>query len=54
MIQSKRGWPAGTTNIALDAAGKLDFGKRFRYESDMAAYTVSVISVRAWHCVASR
>ena len=54
VIQSKQGWPAGTTSIALDAAAKFDFGKRFRYQSDMAAYTVSVISVRAWHCVAPR
>ena len=48
VIQSKQGWPPGTTNIAPGATARFDFGKRFRYQSDMAAYTVSVISVRAW------
>ena len=48
VIQSKQGWPAGTTNIAPGATARFDFGKRVRYQSDMAAYTVSVVSVRAW------
>lgn len=48
VIQAKQGWPAGTTNIAPGAAAKFDLGKRFRYQSDMASYTVSVIAVRAW------
>ncbi len=48
VIQSKEGWPAGTTNIAPGAAAKFDLGKRFRFQTDMASYTVSVISVRAW------
>ena len=48
VIQSKEGWPAGTTNIAPGATAKFDLGRRFRYQSDMAAYTVSVIAVRAW------
>lgn len=48
VIQAKQGWPAGTTNIAPGAAAKFDLGRRFRYQSDMASYTVSVIAVRAW------
>ncbi len=48
VIQSKEGWPAGTTNIAPGATAKFDLGRRFRYQSDMASYTVSVIAVRAW------
>jgi hypothetical protein len=48
VIQAKQGWPAGTTNIAPGTAAKFDLGRRFRYQSDMASYTVSVIAVRAW------
>jgi hypothetical protein len=48
VVQSKEGWPAGTTNIAPGAAAKFDLGRRFRYQSDMASYTVSVIAIRAW------
>lgn len=48
VIQSKEGWPAGTTNIAPGAAAKFDLGRRFRYQPDMASYTVSVIAVRSW------
>ncbi len=48
VLQSKEGWPAGTTNIAPGAAAKFDLGRRFRYQSAMASYTVSVIAVRSW------
>jgi hypothetical protein len=48
VVQSKEGWPAGTTNIAPGATAKFDLGRRFRYQSDMATYTVNVIAVRAW------
>lgn len=48
VIQSKEGWPAGTTNIAPGATAKFDLGRRFRYRPDMTSYTVSVIAVRAW------
>ncbi|MFC5436759.1 hypothetical protein ACFPME_09350 [Rhodanobacter umsongensis] len=48
VVQSKEGWPAGTTNIAPGSAAKFDLGRRFRFQSDMATYTVSVIAVRAW------
>lgn len=48
VIQSKEGWPAGTANIAPGSTAKFDLGRRFRYQPDMAAYTVSVVAVRAW------
>ncbi|HEY8585940.1 MAG TPA: hypothetical protein VIL60_04330 [Rhodanobacter sp.] len=48
VIQSKQGWPAGTTNIAPGEAAKFDLGRRFRYQSDMSTYTASIVAVRAW------
>jgi hypothetical protein len=48
VVQSKEGWPAGTTNIAPGSTAKFDLGRRFRYQSDMATYTVNVVSVRSW------
>lgn len=48
VLQAKEGWPAGTTNIAPGDAAKFDLGRRFRYQSEMASYTVRVIAVRAW------
>jgi len=48
VLQSKQGWPAGTTNIAPGASAKFDLGRQFRFQSEMASYTVSVVAVRAW------
>lgn len=48
VIQAKQGWPAGTTNIAPGAAAKFDLGRLFRYQSEMASYSASVVAVRAW------
>lgn len=48
VLQSKQGWPAGTTNIAPGQSVDFDLGRLFRYESDMQDYTVSVSDVRAW------
>ncbi|WP_049624007.1 hypothetical protein [Frateuria defendens] len=48
VLQSKKGWPAGTTNIAPGQAVEFDLGRLFRYQSDMQSYTVSVVDVRAW------
>lgn len=48
VLQSKQGWPAGTTNIAPGTSAKFDMGRRFRLQSDMSTYTVSVVSVRSW------
>ena len=48
VLQSKQGWPAGTTNIAPGDEAKFDLGRQFRFQSDFASYTVSVVAVRAW------
>jgi len=48
VIQSKKGWPAGTTNIGPGQSVSFDLGRLFRYESDMQDYTVSVSEVKTW------
>lgn len=48
VLQSKQGWPAGTTNIAPGASAKFDLGRQFRLQPDMASYAVTVVAVRAW------
>jgi len=48
VLQSKQGWPAGTTNIAPGQSVDFDLGRLFRYETDMQDYTVSVSDVRTW------
>jgi hypothetical protein len=48
VIQEKKGWPAGTTNIAPGQSVDFDLGRLFRYQSTMATYTVSVAEVRTW------
>ena len=48
VIQEKKGWPAGTTNIAPGQTVDFDLGRLFRYQADMATYTVSIASVRTW------
>lgn len=48
IVQSKKGWPAGTTNIAPGQSVDFDLGRLFRYQPSMQTYTVSVAEVRAW------
>lgn len=48
VVSSKKGWPAGTTNIAPGQAVEFDFGRQFHYDSSMQTYTVGIASVRAW------
>jgi hypothetical protein len=48
IIQSKRSWPAGTTNIAPGASTKFDLGRQFHFRPGMATYTATVVTVRAW------
>lgn len=48
VIQEKKGWPAGTTNIAPGQSVDFDLGRLFRYQSSMATYTVSIAEVRTW------
>ena len=48
VLQSKQGWPAGTSNIAPGGTVNFDLGRLFRYESSMSSYTASIVDVRAW------
>jgi len=48
VIQAKKGWPAGTANIAPGQSVTFDLGRLFRYQSDMSTYTVGVVGVRTW------
>ena len=48
VLQSKQGWPAGTSNIAPGEKVNFDLGRLFRYQPDMQSYTVSVVDVRTW------
>ena len=47
-LETKKGWPAGTTNIAPGQSVTFDLGRLFHYQSDMRTYAVGVISVRSW------
>ena len=48
VIQTKKGWPAGTTNIAPGEAAKFDLGRQFRFQPEMATYAATVVAVRSW------
>lgn len=48
VVAEKKGWPAGTTNIAPGQAVNFDMGRLFRYQASMATYTVTIASVRTW------
>lgn len=48
VLQTKQGWPAGTSNIAPGQSVDFDLGRLFRYQSEMANYTVTVTDVRTW------
>lgn len=48
VLQTKKGWPAGTTNIAPGQSASFNLGRMFHYQSDMQTYAVTVVSVRSW------
>jgi hypothetical protein len=48
VLVSKKGWPAGTANIAPGQSVDFDLGRLFRYQSDMQSFTAGVASVRTW------
>lgn len=48
VIQAKKAWPAGTTNIAPGQSVKFDLGRQFHYDLSMQAYSAGVIKVRSW------
>jgi len=48
VVASKKGWPAGTTNIAPGQAVTFDLGRQFHYDPSMQTYAAGIASVRAW------
>ena len=48
VLASKKGWPAGTTNIAPGQSVDFDLVRLFRYNSGMQSFTAGVASVRTW------
>ncbi|RCS30418.1 hypothetical protein DEO45_06185 [Rhodanobacter denitrificans] len=48
VLQTKQGWPAGTSNIAPGSAVNFDLGRLFRYDTSMSSYTASIVDVRSW------
>lgn len=48
VIESKKGWPAGTANIDPGKSVSFDMGRMFRYRPSMHDYTLKIVSVRAW------
>lgn len=48
ILQSKKGWPAGTTNIAPGQSADFNLGRLFRFDMNMQSYSVSIVSVRSW------
>ncbi|MEO8779816.1 MAG: hypothetical protein ABI389_14230 [Rhodanobacter sp.] len=48
VMQSRKAWPAGTSNVTPGQAVSFDLGRLFRAEPDMASFTASIVSVRTW------
>lgn len=48
VLVAKKGWPAGTTNIAPGKSVTFDLGRRFHYDPSMQSYTAGVVTVRSW------
>lgn len=48
VLQSKKGWPAGTTNIAPGQSVQFDVGRQFHYDPSMQTYAAGIVSVRSW------
>lgn len=48
VVQKKKGWPAGTTNIAPGDSVSFDLGRMFHYEPSMQTYSLNVVAVRTW------
>ena len=48
VIVTKKGWPAGTTNIAPGKSVAFDLGRQFHYDASMQTYAAGIVSVRSW------
>jgi hypothetical protein len=48
VLQSRKAWPAGTSNVTPGQAVPFDLGRLFHSQPDMASFTASIVSVRSW------
>ena len=48
VLQTKKGWPAGTTNIAPGQSVQFDLGRQFHYSPGMQTYAAGIVAVRSW------
>lgn len=48
VVQDRKLWPAGTSNIAPGDKASFDAGRMFRYRETMQTYSISVVDVRTW------
>jgi hypothetical protein len=48
ILQSRKAWPAGTSNITPGKTVQFDLGRLFHYQTSIASYTASVVEVRTW------
>ena len=48
VLVAKKGWPAGTTNIAPGKSVTFDLGRQFHYDPSMQSYTAGIVTVRSW------
>lgn len=48
VLQDKKGWPAGTTNIAPGKSVQFNLGRQFHYDPSMQTYTARIVTVRSW------
>ena len=48
VVQKKKFWPAGTTNIAPGSSVEFDAGRMFHFDPSMKTYAVVVVSVHSF------
>ncbi len=48
VLQSRKIWPAGTSNITPGHTVEFDLGRMFRAQTGIATFTASIVDVRTW------
>lgn len=48
VVQQRKFWPAGTSNIAPGGSVTFDAGRMFHFRPNMKSYSVTIVSVRSW------
>ena len=48
ILQSRKAWPAGTSNVTPGQTVPFDLGRLFHVQPDMASFTASIVTVRSW------